>query len=95
MIYRKKRVHTRAPGGYINMEEEATKSRLHGFGFGDHISIRDEFGGLWRGSAERRDDDSVRYTFRDERGRTITGVADQFGIVLRDSKGKTWRGFVS
>lgn len=94
MIYRKKRVHTTSPGGFFSLEEERTKARLHGFGFGDHITIRDEFGNLWRGTAERGDDEAVRYTFRNEKGQCISGVSDQVGVVLRDSKGKTWRGFV-
>jgi hypothetical protein len=46
------------------------------------------------GSAEKISDDQVRYTFRDPNGRTITGVSDSFGIVLRDGRGKTWRGFI-
>ena len=94
MIYRKKRVHAKSPGGYFSLEEERTKQKFQGFGFGEHISIRDEFGNLWRGSAERGEDETVRYTFRDGHGHAISGVSDQFGIVLRDSKGKTWRGFV-
>lgn len=67
--------------------------KLYGFGHGDHIRLRDEHGNVWRGSAERTDD-AVRYTFRDPNGRTITGVSDSFGIILRDGKGKTWRGFI-
>jgi hypothetical protein len=38
--------------------------------------------------------ESVRYTFRDPNGNTISGVADGFGIILRDRRGKTWRGFI-
>lgn len=94
MIYHKKRVRVKSPGGYFSLEEERTKGRLHGFGFGEHITIRDELGNLWRGSAERGDDHAVRYTFRNDKGHAISGVSDQFGVVLRDSKGKTWRGFV-
>ncbi len=82
------------PGGYFNLEEERTKGRMLGFGFGDHITIHDEFGALWRGTAERGDDDSVRYTFRNDKGHSISGVSDQFGVVLRDTRGRTWRGFV-
>lgn len=94
MIYRRKRTHSKTPGGYFNLEEERAKGRLHGFGFGDHITIRDEFDNIWRGTAERGDDDAVRYTFRNAKGQSITGVSDQFGLILRDSRGKTWRGFV-
>ena len=65
-----------------------------GFGYGDFIRLRDEFGNIWRGSAEEGPDESVRYRFRDALGRTVTGVSDSFGLVLRDERGKTWRGFV-
>jgi hypothetical protein len=94
MIYRRKRAHSRSPGGFFSLEEERTKARLNGFGYGEHITIRDEFGNLWRGTAERGDDDSIRYTFRNEDGNAITGVSDSLGLVLRDGKGKTWRGLV-
>ena len=94
VIYRRKRVHNQVPGGFFSFEEEASKTRLHGFGHGDHIRLRDEFGNIWRGSAEKSHGDAVRYTFRDANGRTITGVSDSFGITLRDERGKTWRGFM-
>jgi hypothetical protein len=94
VIYKKNRVHTKVPGGFFSFEEEKSKARLHGFGYGDHIRLRDEYGNVWRGSAEKGADDSTRYTFRDAHGRTISGVSDSFGIVLRDQRGKTWRGFI-
>lgn len=95
-IFKRKRVHSKIPGGFFSVEEEATTTRLYGFGHGDHLQLRDEFGNIWRGTAEKTGDDSVRYTFRDANGRTITGVADSSGagIVLRDGRGKTWRGFI-
>jgi hypothetical protein len=36
----------------------------------------------------------VRYVFKDEAGDQISGVSDMFGVVLRNGKGKTWRGIV-
>ena len=93
-IFKRKRVHSKIPGGFFSFEEEATTTRLYGFGHGDNLQLRDEFGNVWRGSAEKTSDESVRYTFRDPNGRTITGVADSSGIVLRDGRGKTFRGFI-
>lgn len=93
-IFEKKRVHGKIPGGFFSFEEEGGKSRLYGFGHGDHIRLRDEFGNIWRGTAEKVSEEQVRYTFRDANGRTITGVSDSFGIVLRDGRGKSWRGFI-
>ena len=94
MIYRRKRVHSAIPGGFVSVEEEGSHTRLFGSGFGDHIRLRDEHGNQWRGSAEKSADETVRYTFRDAMGRTISGVADGFGLILRDSHGKMWRGVI-
>jgi hypothetical protein len=93
-IFKRRRTHSKIPGGFFSFEEESTSTRLYGFGHGDHLRLRDEFGNIWRGSAEKGPDDSVRYTFRDPNGRIITGVTDSSGIVLRDEKGRTWRGFI-
>jgi hypothetical protein len=93
-IFKRRRVHSKMPGGFFNFEEEGTSTRLYGFGHGDHLRLRDEFGNIWRGTAEKVTEESVRYTFRDANGRTITGVSDSFGLVLRDGRGKTWRGFI-
>lgn len=94
MIFQKKRVHSSIPGGFFNFEEEFSKTRLHGFGYGEHIHLRDHYGNVWRGTAQKSVDDIVHYTFRDAMGRTITGVADGSSVTLRDSKGKSWRGFI-
>jgi hypothetical protein len=93
-IFKRKRTHDKIPGGFFSFEEEATSTKLYGFGHGDHLQLRDEFGNVWRGTAEKVSEEAVRYTFRDCNGRTITGVSDSFGIVLRDDRGKTWRGFI-
>lgn len=94
MIYKRNRVYSLAPGGFFSFEEEKTKARIFGFGYGDYIRLRDESGQTWRGSAEKAADGSYRYTFRSNRGKTVSGLADGFGITLRDEKGKTWRGFI-
>jgi hypothetical protein len=67
---------------------------MFGAGEAEYIRLRDEYGNVWRGWAERQDDFSVRYTFRDNSGNHISGVSDASGILLRDSRGKTWRGIV-
>jgi hypothetical protein len=93
-IFKRRRVHSKIPGGFFHFEEDATTTRLYGFGHGDHLRLRDEFGNIWRGTAEKVGDESVRYTFRDANGRTITGVTDSSGLILRDGRGRTWRGFI-
>jgi hypothetical protein len=36
----------------------------------------------------------LRYRFRNSKGRSISGLSDSSGILLRDERGNTWRGFV-
>jgi hypothetical protein len=67
---------------------------MSGHGEGDFIRLTGEDGRVWTGSATREPDNSVRYRFRDERGRSMTGIADSWGLVLREDSGKTWRGFI-
>lgn len=94
MLYRKERTHTTIPGGYFHLEEEKTKVRVFGYGHGDHIKLTDEYGNVWRGSAQRMDTNAVAYRFRDSQGRTITGTSDSFGVILRDERGNIWKGFI-
>ncbi len=82
------------PGGYFHLEEEKTKTRVSGYGHGDLIKLKDEYGNTWRGSAERTQDNSIVYRFRDGKGRTLTGVSDNMVVILRDEKGNTWKGFI-
>lgn len=81
------------PSGYYHLKNSQQQS-VCGFGVGDHIRLRDEFGNVWRGQAELMPDDSIRFLFRDADGRRISGIGDAHGVVLRDERGKTWRGFI-
>lgn len=94
MIYRRRRnrIHG-VPGGFHHFQDDNRRS-FFGFGEGDYIRLRDEYGNQWRGWAERLSDKTVRYVFTDQSGKRITGVSDTFGVMLRDEHGKTWRGFV-
>ena len=58
------------------------------------MRLRDEYGAVWTGCAEVQGPDLVRYRFRDEKGNAIAGISDSHGIILRDEKGKMWRGFL-
>lgn len=93
MIYGRKTKHSPMPGGYFQLQNEKTKTRVVGFGYGDHIKLKDEFGNVWRGTAEKRDDD-VFYHFRASDGRVLTGVSSNFMVILRDDQGETWKGFI-
>ena len=94
MIYKRPRKHTRVPQGFFHLEEEKTGTRVSGFGTGENFQLKDEYGNVWQGTAERISDNSVVYRFRDGRGRSLTGVSDNVSVTLRDEKGKTWKGFV-
>jgi hypothetical protein len=94
MIYGRRRKRSSTPGGYYRFENVNTKATLVGFGDGDYVRLRDEFGTVWTGCAEAQGPDLVRYRFRDEKGNAIAGISDSYGIVLRDEKGKMWRGFL-
>lgn len=93
MLYARRK-RSRLPGGFYQLESNHSPTSMYGFGEGEFVRLRDEHGGLWQGSVELLFDDTVRYRFRDARGRSITGISDRFGILLRDEKGNTWRGFV-
>ena len=93
-MYTRLRIRTQVPGGFFYLEEERTKTRASGYGYGDHIKLKDDYGNEWLGSASRNDDNSVVYRFRDRKGRSLTGVSDGAVLTLRDEKGATWKGFV-
>ena len=90
----RRRKRTTLPGGFFHLEEEQTRTRVSGHGHGDHIKLKDEYGNIWQGTAERLSDHSVIYRFRDGKGKSLTGVSDHSAVTLRDEKGKTWKGFV-
>lgn len=94
MIYARHRKRAPLPGGFFHLEDERTKTRVSGYGHGDHIRLKDEYGNVWRGTATRNPDNSVAYRFRDAKGRTLTGVSDSAAVTLRDEKGNTWKGVV-
>jgi hypothetical protein len=93
MIYTRERKRSRLPGGFFHLEEEKTKTRVFGYGHGDHIKLKDEYGNVWLGSAVRVDN-SVEYRFRDGKGNSLSGVSSDAVVTLRDAHGKTWKGFV-
>jgi hypothetical protein len=94
MIYSKTRKRALIPGGFFHLEDEKTKTRVFGYGHGDNIKLKDEYGNVWVGSAMRNSDNSIAYRFRDSKGRTLTGVSDNVVVTLRYDKGNTWKGFI-
>ena len=93
MVYRRRQLRTPLPGGFHRFQN-AHRTVVYGYGEGDYIRLKDEYGNMWRGMAVREDDQTIRYRFRDQNGSTITGICDSYGVILRDERGRTWRGFV-
>jgi hypothetical protein len=94
VIFSNKRKRKALPGGFFHLEEEGSKTRVSGYGEGDHIKLKDEYGNIWLGSAERHHDNSIVYRFRDGRGKSLSGISHGDTVTLRDDKGNTWKGFV-
>jgi len=93
MIYRRRRQRSSVPGGFYRFEG-GQRQTVYGFGEGDYIRLRDEFGNVWTGHAEKQADGTTRFSFRDSEGNIINGISECGGILLRDEHGNTWRGFV-
>ena len=94
MIYSKHSRRTSVPGGFFHLEEEKTKTRVFGYGHGDYIKLKDEYGNEWIGSATLNADESVAYRFRNGKGKSLSGVSESSVVTLRDEQGNTWKGFV-
>lgn len=92
MIYRARSRYSKLAG--IGSRLHSGRRSMMASGEGDCIRLRDENGNVWLGSGTREQDDTIRYRFRDQHGRYITGVSDSWGVILRDETGTTWRGFV-
>jgi hypothetical protein len=94
MLYARRKRGGRTPGGFYQLESAASPQRMFGFGEGGFVRLRDENGETWQGSVEVENESTVRYRFRNTKGRSISGLSDSGGILLRDERGNTWRGFV-
>lgn len=95
MIFNRNRTRGSRPGGFFHLQEEKSKTRVSGYGEGDHIKLKDEYGNVWFGSAQVNPDGSITYRFRNEQGRSLSGVAHGHVVTLRDERGHTWKGFIA
>lgn len=91
---KRRRTHQGEPGGYFHLEEETCHRRAHGFGHGSSIKLEDGAGDVWRGTAERGDDQVVYYRFHTSTGLIVSGIGYGTHLMLRDSRGGVWKGFV-
>lgn len=93
MIYQHRRRRSRVRSGFYRFENQKRET-VFGFGDGDFVRLRDEYGTVWQGHAEDQGDNTIRFLFRDSDGNRISGMSDDYGIILRDELGNTWRGYV-
>ena len=73
MVYLRRHINSIAPGGFFRLQN-AQRHVVYGYGDGDFIRLRDEFGNIWRGVATREDDESIRFRFRDQRASKCHGL---------------------
>ncbi|MBM3724260.1 MAG: hypothetical protein FJW40_02390 [Acidobacteria bacterium] len=92
-MWDKRRRQSGPRGGLFHVQDSFRRAMV-GFGEGEFVRLRDEFGNEWRGSGELQTDGTVRYRLRDSSGRAITGISEKNGLILRDDRGNVWRGFV-
>ena len=82
MIYRNQSRYAPLAGGFMRFQT-SDGNTIYGHGDGDYIRLRDELGNVWSGSATK-EDNLVRYRFRDDHGHYVSGVSDSYGVILRD-----------
>jgi hypothetical protein len=94
MVYRRNQRFNSARSGYYRFENVRGEGKLFGFGTGEFVRLRDEYGVEWNGTAEPQGDNITRYRFCSQHGKIISGVSDGSAIMLRDERGNAWRGFI-
>lgn len=94
MIRRRRQRLSQGPSGFFHFTNSQHRSSISGFGEGNYVRLKDEYGRVWRGTAEVLEDHTVFYRFRSDAGKVISGVSDGYGILLRDERGQIWRGYV-
>ena len=95
-IFTIKRKRRRSLGNLYQLQQEKSGKPLFGFSHGstDFVQLSDKDGGQWRGSEVETDDTGTRFRFGNDKGDTLSGVANGNAIILRDSKGRVWKGII-
>jgi len=93
VIYRRRRRRSGIRSGFYRFQNDQQR-HIFGYGDGDYVRLRDEYGNVWQGQAEDLGDNTVRFMFRDPEGKRVSGISDENGVILRDEAGHSWRGFI-
>ncbi len=92
MLYQRKTRLKSYGQGSIHLEEESSKLRVSGYGNGDFVSLKDEFGTTWAGFSYRGEDNRTYYHVTNPDGKRMTGVANDSSISFRDDSGRLFKG---
>jgi hypothetical protein len=96
MLLQRRRIWSKSPGNTYRLQNESSGKSLFGFCHeGSLVKLGDEEkGSNWSGNAVEDGSGGYLYRFTDQRGQTMTGMSDGSTILMRDSSGRTWKGFV-
>ena len=96
MLLKRRRVWSSSPGNFYRLRSESTGKQLFGFSHGSNfVKLEDkETGNTWSGTATEDGSGGYMYRFNDGAGQTMSGSSDGQTIMMRDSNGRTWKGFV-
>ncbi len=96
MLLQRRRIYPSSPGNLYRLQSESTGKQLFGFSHGSSfVKLGDkENGGQWSGTVLEDGAGGYMYRFHDGGGQTMSGTSDGQTIVMRDSNGKTWKGFI-
>jgi hypothetical protein len=96
MIYERKRVYSSSPGTFYRLQREGSGKSLFGFSHGTgFVQLSDKEGTEWRGQSTPNDmQGGHSYRFQNDKGETLTGISDGQTLMLRDARGRTWKGII-
>lgn len=96
MIYQRKRVYSSSPGTFYRLQREGSGKSLFGFSHGTgFVQLSDKEGTEWRGQSTPNDmEGGHSYRFQNDKGDTLTGISDGQTLMLRDARGRTWKGII-
>lgn len=96
MLLQRRRIYSASPGNLYRLQSETTGKQLFGFSHGSSfVKLGDkEKGATWSGSMMEDGSGGYMYRFQDGSGQTMSGNSDGQTIVMRDSNGRTWKGFI-
>jgi hypothetical protein len=94
MLYQRKARLRSGGHSLIHLEEEHTKMRVSGYGSGEFVCLKDEYGNTWAGTAYKGEDERTYYHLTDPSGKRMTGVSNEVAVTFRDDLGRNFKGLL-